>query len=428
MKKVLIISPQFAPVNSPDSHRVRHMLHYFGENGWSPEIITVKINCLEKPVLDSRLLRTIPSNTIIHFVSAFHYKWTRKIGLGSLSIRSFYFYFRFLAKILKNGNYDLIFFSTTAFHLLALGPVLKRKYRVPFVLDIQDPWRSDFYLDKPKSERPPKFLLNYYIDKYLETYTIPKADGIISVSEDYIKTFKKRFNRLTQNLLVVPFAASSHDYFDIDDMSFNLEKREEGVSIVYVGRGGHDLRYSISCFFEALKKIEQSNIGNSRHFVVSFVGTSYAPSGEGVQTIKPISDNFKLKSKVIEQTDRIGYFEAISRIQKADILFIPGSTDPSYTASKIYPYILSDKPIIACFHENSSAVNILHQCTKTNVVTFNSNLNTDEIVFELFNEMEHIILNLGNQNWNHNNVAMNNYMAPAMTKKICTIFDKVING
>ncbi len=427
MRSVLIISPQFAPVNSADSHRVRQMLPYLTENGWSAEIVTVNLNSLEKPILDKDLINTIPSDTVIHYVNAFDYKWTRKIGLGSLSIRSFYHYYKYLGKLLKVNSYDLIFFSTTAFHLLALGPIMKRKFKIPYVLDIQDPWRSDFYLDKPKNERPPKFLLNYYLDKFLEAYSIPKADGIISVSKDYLDTFKLRYNRLTKNLLTVPFSATTHDYaYSKKELIFR--KQQGKVSIVYVGRGGFDLGFSISSFFKAIKKMEANEHVILEKIEISFIGTSYAPQGEGLKTIEPIAVEMGITSKVIEQTDRVGYFEAISIIQNADILFIPGSTDPAYTASKIYPYILANKPIIACFHENSSVVDILGRCTKTNVITFNSNSSNVEIEEKLFGELNNIIFNLKKQNWNHNAEAMKNYMAPAMTKKICVVWNKVING
>jgi hypothetical protein len=427
MRSVLIISPQFAPVNSADSHRVRQMLPYLTENGWSAEIVTVNLNSLEKPILDKDLIKTIPSNTVVHYVSAFDYKWTRKIGLGSLSIRSFYHYYKFLGKILKDNSYDLIFFSTTAFHLIALGPIMKRKFKIPFVIDIQDPWRSDFYLDKPKNERPPKFLLNYYLDKFLEAYSIPKADGIISVSKDYLETFKMRYKRLTKNLLTVPFSATIYDYKDIEkDLSFT--KKQGKLSIVYVGRGGFDLGFSISSFFNAIKKMEANEHLISENIEISFIGTSYAPKGQGIKTIEPIAVELGITSKVKEQTDRVGYFEAISIIQHADLLFIPGSTDPAYTASKIYPYILADKPIIACFHENSSVVHILGRCTKTNVITFNSKSSNDDTADRIFHELKYVILNLKNKDWTHNAEAMKNYMAPEMTKKISSVFEIAING
>ena len=425
--KVLIISPQFAPVNSADSHRVRQMLPYLLENGWRAEVVAVKLNCLERPVIDIQLINTIPSDTIVHYVNALDYQWTRKFGLGSLSIRSFYHYYKILNKLIKNNNFDLIFFSTTSFHLFALGPIMKKKFKIPYILDIQDPWRSDFYLDKPSSERPPKFLLNYYLDKFLEAYSIPKSDGIISVSKDYIDMFKLRYKRLTNNHKTIQFSATIHDYADSKKMR-NCTIKQGGLSIVYVGRGGYDLSFSISCFFEAIKKLEANEDLPSKYFEISFIGTSYAPQGEGVQTIKPIATDLGIISKVIEQTDRVGYFESISIIQNADILFIPGSTDPAYTASKIYPYILSDKPIIACFHENSSVVEILNSCSKTNVITFNSKSSNVEIVDKLLGELKYLIFNLKTQNWNHNSKAMKNYMAPEMTKKICSVFDKSLNS
>ncbi len=427
ISRVLIISPQFAPVNSADSHRVRQMLPYLVENGWCAEIVAVNLNCLEKPVIDHQLINTIPSDTAVHYVNAFDYQWTRKFGLGSLSIRSFYHYYRFINKLIKNNNFDLIFISTTSFHLFAIGPIMKKKYKIPYILDIQDPWRSDFYLDKPKNERPPKFLLNYYIDKFLEAYSIPKADGIISVSKNYIETFKIRYQRLTKNLMTVPFSATIHDYVHSKKMQ-KFKKKDGKVNIVYVGRGGYDLGFSISCFFEAIKKMETNEDLISKHFEISFIGTSYAPKGEGVQTIKPIATDLGITSNVIEQTDRVGYFEAISIIQEADILFIPGSTDPAYTASKIYPYILADKPIIACFHENSSVVEILGKCSKTNVLTFNSEANKDELIHKIQNELYHTIHNLNKKNWSHNEDEIEKYMAPEMTKKICSIFYKATNG
>ncbi len=398
------------------------MLPYLKDNNWNAEIVAVRLDRLEKPVIDKKLLDTIPNDIKVHFVGAFNFSWTRRIGLGSLSIRSFFHYYIFLNRLLKIHDFDLIFFSTTSFHLLALGRIIKRKFKVPYVLDIQDPWRSDFYLDKPKSERPPKFFLNYHLDKFLEAFSVSKADGIISVSIDYLNTFDLRYKGVTKNQMVIPFSATSLDYDS--KLSSQLKKKEGGaLNIVYVGRGGHDLGFAINCFFEAIKKMESNSVLTLKQFVLSFIGTSYAPNGEGIQTIKPIADKIGLNSIVIEQTDRVGYFEAIENIQNADLLFIPGSTDSGYTASKIYPYILANKPMIACFHENSSVVEILSKCSNTNVVKFNSKSTKEHIINELYLELEYIIQNINDVNWKHNDIAMKQYMAPEMTRKIAEIFD-----
>ena len=40
-------------------------------NGWTAELVCVKISGLENPSLDRQLLDTIPSELIIHYVNAF---------------------------------------------------------------------------------------------------------------------------------------------------------------------------------------------------------------------------------------------------------------------------------------------------------------------------------------------------------------------
>jgi hypothetical protein len=333
----------------------------------------------------------------------------------------------FFIKYLRNNKVDLIFFSTTSFHLFALGPILKLIYKVPFVLDIQDPWRSDFYLDKPKNERPPKFLLNYLIDKYLELFTIPKADGIVSVSHSYIDNFKSRYKVLTTNTRVIPFSATILDYqvdFDVLIQS-KLEIKTDCINIVYVGRGGHDLSFAVNCFFSAVADMKSAGHEIYDKLKISFIGTSYAPNGKGRKTILPIAEFWDIQDIVVEHTDRVSYFDALKIIQNSSILFVPGSIDSGYTASKIYPYIMANKPILACFHESSSVVDILNNCTNAKVLKFNSNTKQNDLTIEFHNALMVLFEQYQLPIWNHNEVAMKNFMAPSMTKQVCSVFNNL---
>jgi hypothetical protein len=47
-----------------------------------------------------------------------------------------------------------------------------------------------------------------------------------------------------------------------------------------------------------------------------------------------------------------------------------GSDEPHYTASKIYPALLSGRPSLAVFHKSSSAYDILSKCGGTKVLGF----------------------------------------------------------
>jgi hypothetical protein len=167
--------------------RVRMSTPYFEDFGWKPTIVHVD----EKEVdisKDPLLIYSLPVNLKQKAVSAFSKKWTSKIGLGSIALRSLYFYLKTVNQILKKEKFDLIYFSTTQFPVCILGAYWKKKFGIPYIIDMQDPWHSDYYVNKPKNERPPKFWFSYRINKYLEPIAMKSVDGLISVSKAYIKS------------------------------------------------------------------------------------------------------------------------------------------------------------------------------------------------------------------------------------------------
>jgi Glycosyltransferase Family 4 len=376
LKKVLIISPSFPPLNTADMQRVRQTLPYLRQLGWEPVIITVDEQYAESYSRDILLMETVPADTRVYKVKAWKKKFTSKIGLGSLSLRSYFFLQKKGDELLRREHFDLVYFSTTYFHAMALGPRWKRKFGVPFVLDIQDPWRSDFYLDKPRNQRPPKFIISYNLDKYLEAKTVPHADGIISVSQGYCDTFLQRYPTMRkEQFRVIPFGAFPPD-FDIMkkfvDHSDRVKLHSGKTNVVYVGRGGHDMRFALDIVFNAFKKgLEKEPEKFSRlHFW--FVGTSYATEGQGVKTILPVAESAGIGEFVTEITDRIPYFETLFLLGKADMVLVPGSIDQSYTASKIYPYVLAKRPLLAVFHKSSSVVRLFESVDCGKLVTFDN--------------------------------------------------------
>ncbi|RYY66626.1 MAG: hypothetical protein EOO13_15555, partial [Chitinophagaceae bacterium] len=163
-KRLLIISPYFPPINAADMQRVRMSLPYYREFGWEAEIVAVNPAYTDM-VTDPLLAETVPNDVPIHYVNAFPKKWTSKIGLGNIALRSLLHYRRFVNQLLKQKKFDLIYFSTTQFAVTILGSHWKRKFNVPYIIDMQDPWHSEFYQNKPKNERPPKYWLAYQLSK-----------------------------------------------------------------------------------------------------------------------------------------------------------------------------------------------------------------------------------------------------------------------
>ncbi len=370
MKSVLIISPYFPPSNTADMQRVRTSLLYYQQFGWEAEVVCVNEKYANN-VQDELLLQSLPPGLLIYKINALPVKWTSKIGFGSLGFRCFLSYLRKVNSLLRKNKYDLIFFSTTQFPVCALGAYWKNKFGIPYVIDMQDPWYSDYYRSKPKSERPPKFQTVYGMHKKLEAIAMGKVDGLISVSDAYINELRERHATLKDvPSATITFGAFEPDNKIANDNTGNFKSLLQSgfINVVYVGRGGADMQTAVLPVFEALKKgiTDQPELFSKLKFY--FIGTSYAPAGTGTPTIKPIAAQFGVENRVVEITDRISYYHTLLTLRQADALFIPGSSDPRYTASKIYSYLLAKKPVMAVFNKNSSTVKILNECTENAVV------------------------------------------------------------
>ncbi len=370
MKKVLIISPHFPPVNAPDMQRIRMSIPFYRDFGWDVEVVTVKPKYIEG-FRDQLQEKTIPENIKVHYVEALPLWLTRKFGLGSLSIRAFVFYFLKLNQILKKEKYDLIYFSTTMFHVGALGAYWKKCYGIPYIIDLQDPWRNDFYLDKPRAERPPKFWFAYQLLKWTEAIGIPNCSGVISVSEGYFKQLQERYpTSISTPMKVIPFGASKLDFEIAKNenlIGFQFDNGKKSIkNVVYVGAITPSFIPILRAFFKAL--LENSDTISNYHFY--FIGTSYS-TAKTEPLVSQLAVSLGISNIVTEQTERIPYFEALATLTNADIIFIPGSLDFDYNASKVYNAILSKTPIFSIFHNQSEVKKIIEKSNSGVVIGFN---------------------------------------------------------
>ena len=404
--------------------RVRMSLPYFAANGWNVEVVMVDEPCVDMGI-DPLLLQSIPSDIKIHKVKALNKQWTSKLGLGSIALRSLWFYRRKVNQLLRDGKFDLIYFSTTQFPVCILGAYWKKKFGIPYVIDMQDPWHSDYYQGKPRAEQPPKYWFSYRLNKCLEPISIKNADGLISVSEGYIDDLTDRYPTIKN----IPSAVITFGAFD-PDMSIARENQtkfkslldDRYINIVYAGRGGADMHQAIAPVFKMLKKglSDKEDTFYSR-LKFYFIGTSYAPAGQGKPSILPLAQQYGIADHVVEITDRISYYHTLLTLQQASGLFIPGSDDPQYTASKIYPYLLTQKPLLAIFNKKSSAIPILQEYGVKHVYDYESITETD---------INKFFLQLNNGDPEppiYDQEAINKYSAQQMTLKQCRLFNQVLD-
>ncbi|RYE35699.1 MAG: hypothetical protein EOP42_06080 [Sphingobacteriaceae bacterium] len=322
-------------------------LSFFKDFGWEAEVVCVD-ECYSDLPKDELLQQSLPPDCIIHKVKAFSKKWTSKFGLGSLALRSMWYYRKEVMLLLQAKKF-------------------------PYLIDMQDAWHSEYYQDKPKKDRPRKYWFSYRLHRFLEPLAMQTCDGLISVSQAYIDTLQQRYPPLkTKPNAVIPFGAFEED-FEIARNYYThcqpaIQPKTDKIQVVYVGRGGKDMQQSIKLVFKVLKEALQTDFETYNRLHFYFIGTSYAPKELAEATIYPIAVTLGVENQVTEITDRIGFYSTINTLLAADALLIPGSDDPEYTASKIYPYLLAEKPLLAILHQKSSAAKLIVSCSLQSVV------------------------------------------------------------
>ncbi|MDQ0640916.1 hypothetical protein QF042_004481 [Pedobacter sp. W3I1] len=425
-KKALIISPYFAPSNAADMQRIRMSLPFYKDLGWDVEIVAVKEQYTDA-VFDYLLNKSIPDYIKIHHISALPQNLTKKFGLGSIALRSLWFYKQYVDRLLKKEHFDLIYFSTTQFPVCVLGPYWKKKFGIPYVIDIQDPWFTNYYEDKPKHKRPKKYWFSYRLDKYLEPIAMKSVNGLVSVSDAYIEDLVLRYPHLkTIPSDTITFGGFKKDLEIAENnketlkLAFNNDPKYK--HIVYVGRGGFDMQRAVMLLLKGFKIGLKKNAANFKNLRFHFIGTSYAPLGSGQKTLQIVAEKLGLGSYVTEQTDRISFYESIYNLQTADALFIPGHIKPAYTASKIYPYIMTEKPILAIFNLESSASQSIIDCKAgyvADILNFKSAMDT---IYIFLNAVAESKMPKPETNWKE----FKQYRAKATTERQCNLFDLAI--
>jgi glycosyltransferase involved in cell wall biosynthesis len=394
MKKLLIVSPYFPPDNTADMHRVRQSLSYYGAFDWDVQVLCVDPNFTEA-YKDTSLLQTIPESIVIHRVKAPSSQLTRKIGLGSIALRSLIPLYLKGNKIVRSWKPDLVFISTTQFPSMLLGAWWKSKFKIPYVLDFQDPWHHDHYLTLPIEQRPAKFWFSYRLNKYLEPLAVRKTDGIIAVTQAYIDTLKNRYPEINNcPQAVIPFGASLEDvrekyvshlpeYFPaIESTTFR---------IVYTGVINQEMLPVIRQFLLAFKHLISNNEIDTRKYHLYFIGTSYGSGINRKYKLAEIVNELSLDEYLTEIPERVPFLTALQIQKHADLLLLPGTIDKNYIASKLAPYLLSGRPIFSIFRRSSEACEKLVEQKRVVIIPFESEEELEGLNNSIFYGLLHAI-------------------------------------
>jgi len=367
-RRVLIVSPHFPPVNAPDMQRVRVSLPFFVAAGWDVTVLTVADPTPTAP-LEPELSARLPAAVRVERARCWSRRWTGRLGVNNVALRSLPFLFVTGCRLLLAQRYDVVYFSTTMFVVLPLGRLWRRIAGVPYVVDLQDPWVSDFY-ERPGAPPPPgggKYRLAQGLGHALEGWTLRGAAGLVAVSEAYVRTLRARYPELSRTPAeVLPFGAPEPDLAVLRaTWPGRTPLLPAGrLRLAFAGALGPGMLAAVEVLCAALASARAAGVPVTVHFF----GTSYSPQAQGRPATLALAMRYGLQDCVHEQTDRLRYFDALQVTLEADANLLFGSTDLGFTPSKILAVLAAGRPVLALAPAGSAMVARLAQLGQACVV------------------------------------------------------------
>lgn len=424
MKRLLIVSPHFPPADAADAHRVRMNAGSYRHAGWEPTVLCVH-HAHTGRIVDPRLISTLPEGLQVKSVLA-HGTWVRPLGVSAIGLRAY----RSLAvagdELLSSNQFDLVFISTTAFPLMALGRRWLHSSGVPFVLDMQDPWYTSPPESIPLQRHGARHAAMRRVHGYLERRTVPEAGGIISVSPRYVEALRDRYPQLRERPSeVVPFGFSRYDLTVARAVG-----KPWGTLAVVCGRGqkvalsAGRVNDSMALSVETLLTAFQRSTGEGTalgRLALMFLGTEYA-STRSVGKIATLAAGMGLGNRVIEQTDRLPLLDAFRSLYEASVLIVLGSRDVSYQPSRLYQCVSIGKPVIVVAPRESV---LARECAKFPNVVFLS-CEPSPAEFESFERAFRATMARAASNPEEIERAIAPYEAAQLGAREAALFDRVV--
>lgn len=427
MKRVLVVAPTFAPSSLPPTHRVRFFARHLPGFGWTPEILSVDPRFYEEPP-DPEISRLIPPALRVTRAPALPVRWTRPFGVGDLAMRSFIALRAVLRTICVERRPDVILIPGPPWHTFLLGPIAKREFGIPFVMDYIDPWVNALGADGRWWTKAYWFR---EMAKALEPLALREVSQVVAVSEGTNDGVRARHPEMPASMFTgIPygFEASDFDELRAHPRPNQFWEREDGrVHLVYVGamlpKGYETLR----ALFGALADLGRDDPIFYERLRLHFFGTTYAAAPtEGL--VEPIAREMGVADIVEERPARISYLDALNVMCSAHGILALGSTERHYTASKIFPCILSKRPLLAIYHEASSVCDVVRKAGAGELVTYSDTERAGARRSEIAAAVRRVASGVGYDparvRWEH----FAEYSAENMTRRLAAVLDGVVGA
>lgn len=432
MRRVLVIASDFAPSSLPPATRVRFFARHLREFGWEPIVLTVDPKHYEATIDPENEQLLEPSLDVVR-TGAFRSGWTRKFGVGDIGMRSLWQHWRAVKRLCRERKIDLIFIPVPPYVPMVLGRLAHARFGVPYVIDYIDPWVIEYYWKLPPAQRPPKWRASYWLSRTLEPFALKRVAHITGVSKGTTDGVVDSYSWLsTEHATEIPFGAEAGDfeYLRQHPRPNSIFNPDDGlVHLSYMGACIPGMHAAVRAIFQAVRAGLDRKPETFERLRLHFVGTSYAANGQAPRRVLALAHEAGIEPLVDEQPRRIPYLESLQVMMDSNALLLVGSDEPHYTASKVFPYVLAGRPLLALFHEESSVVRILNETGSARVIRFNSRNTAASRVDEICEWLSRIASPRdGSTSLSARAEGFGSYSVRAMTSRLAGAFDRAVNG
>ena len=191
----------------------------------------------------------------------------------------------------------------------------------------------------------------------MEAYAVRQADGLVAVSPDYLDELGRRYPAARAfkngNCAAIPFGVLLKDFELVREPSGSNENHDKLCEIAYVGVGAEIMAKSFRRIADGVARLRQREPELISRLRFRFSGTDGRWSEGRPKILQEQAQAAGIGDLVEENPRIIAYREATRRAVVADGLLVLGVNDPAYMPSKLFPYALTGKPLLACMHGNS---------------------------------------------------------------------------
>jgi hypothetical protein len=190
------------------------------------------------------------------------------------------------------------------------------------------------------------------------------------------------------------------------------------------------MEQTLRAFFAAFREARDQRPELFENVVLHFIGTTYSTNGSDPFRVTAVARDCGVDASIDEHPERVPYLDSLQVMLDAHALVLLGSCQAHYTASKVFPYILAQRPLLSIFHEDSSVTTILREVNTGRIVTFQAEQDPLEIVDELTSQLSAMMQEITHGGWSSTTRwdAFDHYTTKTLTGHLAGAFDKAIGA